>query len=54
VLLIYTNANGNPAISKKVLDAFHALSGSTVVWENGWKGWRLRRQSDLEGRRRAE
>ena len=32
---VYANANGNPAIDKKVLKEFHELTDDTVVWERG-------------------
>ncbi|WP_340384641.1 hypothetical protein U5640_43045 [Streptomyces sp. SS7] len=49
-----TNDNGNPAIHKTVLKAFKEISGDTVVWNNGWKGWSLRSPHDPAGRRRAD
>lgn len=52
--LTYTNDNGNPAIDKKVLKAFKEISGDTVVWNNGWKGWSLRSPRDPVGKRRAD
>lgn len=52
--LTYINDNGNLAISKKVLNAFGKISGETVVWENGWKGWRQRTHRDPEGKRQAD
>lgn len=52
--LTYENDNGNVAISRKVLDAFRAISDGTVVWERGTKSWRLRTQFDPEGKRQVE
>ncbi|APE26719.1 hypothetical protein vnz_37005 (plasmid) [Streptomyces venezuelae] len=51
--LTYTNDNGNPAIDKKVLSAFRAISKDTVVWERGEKCWRQRTDSDPEGARQT-
>ncbi|CAJ0892955.1 hypothetical protein AMST5_04263 [freshwater sediment metagenome] len=47
---LYDNANGNPAISKKVLDIFTKLSGEGVVWSRGERCWRRRIASDKPGR----
>ncbi|MEU1624172.1 hypothetical protein ABZ746_02270 [Streptomyces sp. NPDC020096] len=51
--LTYMNANGNLAISKKVLDAFRMISDGTVVWEKGPKCWRQRTQLDPAGKRQV-
>ncbi|HEY4810774.1 MAG TPA: hypothetical protein VIH71_06920 [Solirubrobacteraceae bacterium] len=47
---IYENNNGNPAISRAVLKAFHAISDDNVVWERGERMWRKRESSDEPGR----
>lgn len=47
---VYDNANGNRAISRKVLDAFNLLTTSTVVWERGERYWRFRVAYDEPGR----
>jgi hypothetical protein len=52
--LTYVNGNGNVALSKKLLAAFDAISRETVVWERGWRGWRLRKPSDPVGKRQAD
>lgn len=39
---IYRNRNGNPAISKLVLDEFEALTRDTVVWVRKKRRWRRR------------
>lgn len=46
----YTNKNGNPAIHKKILDAFDKLTGNTVVWEPRGRYWRKREDGDKPGR----
>lgn len=37
---VYTNQNGNPAISKAVLKEFRKLTEDTLVWERGERAWR--------------
>jgi hypothetical protein len=49
----YTNANGNPAIDKRVLKAFKKLSGDTVVWERWAFCWRKRKPIDKPSRKQA-
>jgi hypothetical protein len=49
----YTNANGNPAIDKRILKAFRKLSGDTVVWERWAFCWRRRRETDAPSRKQA-
>lgn len=46
----YLNKNGNPAISKDVLDAFNNITKDTVVWMKKRRAWRLREQDDPPGR----
>jgi len=43
---VYPNANGNDAISPKVLKEFRKLSGDQVIWERGSRAWRKRKPSD--------
>jgi hypothetical protein len=38
---VYDNANGNPAIDKKVLAEFRKLTDGKAVWERGERAWRL-------------
>ncbi|MGY4403927.1 DUF6953 family protein [Bradyrhizobium sp. USDA 3315] len=40
---VYTNDNGNLAISKGVLKEFRKLTAETLVWQRGEKAWRPRR-----------
>lgn len=40
---VYTNSNGNPAISKEVLKEFRKLTEETLVWERGSRAWRRRK-----------
>jgi hypothetical protein len=47
----YTNANGNPAIDKHVLQTFKKISADTVVWDRRLIGWRTREPHDEPGRR---
>jgi hypothetical protein len=47
---VYANANGNPAIDKKVLKEFRELTDDTVVWERGQRCWRKRQRHDEPGR----
>lgn len=47
---IYTNENGNPAISKTVLKEFKKIS-EDVIWERGDRCWRKRRPNDTAGSR---
>lgn len=47
---VYDNENGNPAIEKKVLDAFKKLSGDDIVWSRGDRCWRERGPTDKPGR----
>jgi hypothetical protein len=48
---IYENANGNPAIDKRILRAFKKISGDTVVWERWDFCWRMRQETDAPGRK---
>ncbi|WFS15180.1 DUF6953 family protein [Rhodococcus aetherivorans] len=36
---IYTNENGNPAISQQVTREFRRLHGGTIEWERGERAW---------------
>lgn len=51
---IYTNDNGNPAISKTVLKEFRKLTENLVVWEKGERRWRLRGEHDAPGKRQVD
>ncbi|SPF77030.1 hypothetical protein ALP8811_02051 [Aliiroseovarius pelagivivens] len=46
----YDNANGNPAIDKKVLDKFKKISGDDIVWSRSGRLWRKRTARDEPGR----
>ncbi len=46
----YNNANGNPAISKGVLEKFRKISGDDVVWSRSERLWRKRTARDKLGR----
>jgi hypothetical protein len=48
---IYDNANGNPAIDKRVLRAFRKISSDTVVWDRWDFCWRKRTATDAPGRK---
>lgn len=47
---VYQNENGNMSIGKKVLDSFRKITGDEVIWDRGYKQWRLRRKTDKPGR----
>ncbi|KHS90771.1 DUF6953 family protein [Pectobacterium brasiliense] len=49
-VFVYTNANGNFSIDKKVLNKFKKLTGDYVIWERGEKAWRKRTSYDKPGR----
>ena len=51
---IYENENGNPAIDRRVLKEFRALTEDTVVWDRGERFWRCRDPSDPKGSRLAD
>jgi len=51
---IYTNENGNPAISKDVLREFRKLTGDAVFWERSYRCWRRPAKGDPEGRRQID
>lgn len=51
---VYTNENGNLAISKAVLRAFRGISGDKVVWERAERLWRLRNSFDAPGQRQQD
>ncbi|MGJ7244411.1 ATP-dependent RNA helicase HrpA [Morganella morganii] len=44
------NADGNQALSRKLIDKFRIDSGSNVVWVKPDKYWRYRVNEDDEGR----
>ena len=46
----YENENGNLAIAKPILKAFHKLTGDTVVWNRAERYWRWREPRDEPGR----
>lgn len=46
----YTNENGNPAIDRRVLKAFRAITGDDVVWVREDFMWRKRASHDEPGR----
>jgi hypothetical protein len=48
--LVYTNENGNLAISRDVLNAFRDLKSDDVVWSRGDRQWRFRQAYDALGR----
>jgi hypothetical protein len=47
---VYENENGNPAISRKVLNEFRKRTQKNVVWERGERMWRRRESGDAPGR----
>ena len=48
---VYTNENGNLAISREVLKTFRKLSEGRVVWERSDRSWRkLRAGETYKGR----
>jgi len=48
---VYTNANGNYAISKEVLKHFRKLTEGVAIWERGERAWRhLRNGENYKGR----
>ena len=51
---LYTNENGNPAISRAVLKEFRKLTDKTAVWERGGRYWRRRDDSDDPNRRSTD
>lgn len=48
---VYKNENKHWAIKPEVLDEFRNLTGDGVVWEQGVRRWRLRRETDKPGRK---
>ena len=50
---IYENERGTLCISKTVLKEFRKISEDTVVWEKGYRTWRLRGKDDPLGRRQV-
>lgn len=51
---VYTNENGNVAISRDVLTAFRDSTQGRVVWVSNERCWRLRLPADLPSRRAEE
>ncbi len=51
---IYENERGTPCISKAVLKEFRKISEDTVVWEKGYRTWRLRGKGDPLGKRQVD
>lgn len=51
---VYENENGNLAIDKTVLNEFRKLTEQDVVWERGYRLWRLREAYDPPGQRQAD
>jgi hypothetical protein len=51
---VYTNENGNLAISRDVLKHFRALTDGTVVWERGDRSWRKLRPGETYRRRQVD
>ena len=51
---VYTNDNGNLAISRDVLAVFRKLTEDSVVWERGERLWRKREDYDEKGKRRVD
>lgn len=48
---VYQNANGNLAISKKVLTEFRKITDGKIVWERGERAWRKVRPGEkMKGR----
>ena len=50
---VYTNLNGNLAISTSVLAELKKLAGDEVVWVGGGKYWRRRQKNDGPSRRES-
>jgi hypothetical protein len=46
---IYKNENGNPAIDRRVLRAFRALTEDTAAWDRWDKSWQ-RKSAGQQGR----
>jgi hypothetical protein len=51
---VYTNQNGNLAISRRVLEEFRKLTEATVVWERGERMWRKREPYDPPNKRQVD
>jgi hypothetical protein len=47
----YLNDNGNPAIHKRILQAFRKISGDGVVWDRWDFCWRHREAGDAPSRK---
>jgi hypothetical protein len=47
---VYTNENGNMAISRKVLNVFRSITSKTVVWDRSERAWRKREEFDEPSR----
>jgi hypothetical protein len=48
--VVYTNPNGNLAITKQVLTAFRSLTDGWAVWDRSERAWRVREAYDSPGR----
>lgn len=48
---LYTNDNGNPAIYKGILRAFHKITDGIVVWDRWDFCWRKRTEQDAPSRK---
>lgn len=51
---VYDNANGNPAIDKKVLSEFRKLTEGIAVWDRSDRAWRLLQQGEKYTGRQVE
>jgi hypothetical protein len=49
----YTNANGNPAIDKRVLNALREPTGDTVIWNRWAFSWHKRKPTDAPSRKQT-
>lgn len=45
---IYTNVNGNPAISRGVIKEFARLKGDNIVWNRSTFEWHVKTDADRE------
>lgn len=51
---LYKNANGNPAIDKRILKAFQPLKTPNVIWDSSDQSWRLVDDEELARIRERE
>jgi hypothetical protein len=51
---VYSNDNGNLALSRKVLAEFRKLTADTLIWDRGERAWRRRMKHDPAGKRQAD